>query len=230
MNIVVTGSEGRMGIRLRHLIERDPDLNLKAGWDKKKGSSDFKTFLGKNVDAVVDFSSPVLFSEALSWCEQNQVAFLSGTTGLSQKDERRMTECSKKIPLFWASNMSMGVALLMESLKVFSQFCEDFDFQIEEFHHRYKQDQPSGTALSLQKSLEHIVRRPLPEVLSVRGGGVFGVHKIWALSEGESLCFEHTALNRDIFASGALKVLKWLVKKSPGLYGMSDFLSEERKK
>lgn len=228
IRILVIGSKGRMGTRVINLIKKDSDLHFEAGWDRKENSFDVESLSRKNINGVVDFSSSELFFKALSWSVENKVAFVSGTTGFSEREKKKMQEASKAIPFFWASNMSLGLALLKESLKVFSQFHKDFDFQIEEFHHRGKKDKPSGTALTLQEELLDVTGESLPEVLSVRGGGVFGVHRVWALAEGETLCFEHTALNRDLFASGALKVLKWLVHKSPGFYSMKDFFKEKK--
>ena len=230
IRVLVVGSKGRMGHRVREQIKENSDFCFQAGWDRKEGSLSKRSFSPKEIDGVVDFSSPELFSEALAWSTQNQIPFVSGTTGFSEREKKQMEESSKKIPLFWASNMSLGVALLMESLKAFASFHEDFDFQIEEFHHKNKKDKPSGTALSLQEELETLNgKKNLPEVLSVRGGGVFGVHRVWAFSKEETLCFEHTALSRDLFASGALKALRWLVHQAPGFYSMKNFFKEKKK-
>ena len=217
-----------MGKSLKTLIEEDQLLNLKAGFDQKGKDSKLKNLSPKSVDIVIDFSSPRLFSQMLSWSSENQLPFLSGTTGISSYDENQMKKHSQNIPLFWASNMSLGVALLQESLNVFSGWGKKFDFQIEEFHHKQKKDKPSGTALTLQEKLKTVTDQDQPEALSVRGGDVFGIHKVWAFSKGEVLCFKHTALSRDIFASGALDVAKWLVKKEAGFYSMKDYLKFQK--
>ena len=35
----------------------------------------------------------------------------------------------------------------------------------------------------------------------------------------------HQALNRDVFAHGALAAAEWLIGKGPGLYSMNDLIS-----
>ena len=123
--------------------------------------------------------------------------------------------------------MSLGVAVLNQALELCSQL-EGFDFQIEEFHHKRKKDNPSGTAITLQENLEKATERKLPPPIGMRGGGLFGIHKVWAFSEEEALLFEHQALNRAVFARGALKAARWLSQQEPGLYGMKDVLQKEK--
>ncbi|MBK7845322.1 MAG: hypothetical protein IPJ71_16845 [Bdellovibrionales bacterium] len=76
----------------------------------------------------------------------------------------------------------------------------------------------------IQDKLENTLGRKLPEPLSGRGGGIFGIHKVWVMAEEELLVFEHTALNRRIFARGAIGCASWLLNQKAGLYGVSDML------
>ena len=100
-----------------------------------------------------------------------------------------------------------------------------FDFQIEELHHNRKKDNPSGTAITLQNELAAVTKTQPPKPIGIRGGGIFGVHKVWAMSDEEVLCFEHQALNRTVFARGAVRAAQWLVKKKKsGLYSMKEVL------
>ena len=68
------------------------------------------------------------------------------------------------------------------------------------------------------------MNKKLPEPLAIRGGGIFGVHKIFAMSDQEVLTFEHTALNRTVFAIGAVQAAIWIAKQKPGLYQIRDVL------
>ncbi len=182
-----------------------------------------KDLSAKKLDVMIDFSNPDAMSEALKWCVKNKVAFLGGTTGISNAQEKEMIAAAKVIPVFWASNFSVGVALMTEMLNVFSKH-KEFDFQIEELHHRHKKDRPSGTAKSLQKALQKVVSKALPEPVSIRGGEIFGIHKVWAMSPSETITIEHTALNRSVFAKGAIRAAAWLSEQEPGNYTMRDLL------
>ncbi len=60
----------------------------------------------------------------------------------------------------------------------------------------------------------------------MRAGGIFGVHKVYAASDEEMIMFEHTALNRTVFAKGALVGASWLMNQSKnGVYSLEDVIS-----
>lgn len=221
IKVGLVGSSGRMGQEIARLVELSPrcELYLTIGrndqWDKERCSK---------VDVWIDFSSPEALFSVLKLAAQFKKPVVCGTTGLGVKEKKLLSSYSKKIPVLWSSNMSLGVAVLNEAIKALSAVSH-FDFQIEEIHHIRKKDKPSGTAITLQENLSEVVQKKLPEPVAIRGGGVFGVHKIFAMSDEEMLVFEHSALNRTVFARGAVEAAEWLVRqKKPGLYGMRDVL------
>lgn len=227
IRVALLGSTGKMGAEILKAAESlKKNLEISAHVSRKK-TSDKKSVLLKDVsraDVLVDFSNPEAMSLALKWCVKNRVPFVSGTTGISPAQEKELIAAAKTIPVFWASNFSLGIALVSEMLNVFSEFNE-FDFQIEELHHIHKKDSPSGTAKSLHSALKKVVKKDLPDPVAIRGGGIFGIHKIWAMSPSENITIEHTALNRSVFAEGALKATLWLVDQKPGKYTMRDLIA-----
>lgn len=48
---------------------------------------------------------------------------------------------------------------------------------------------------------------------SVRGGNIVGKHQVLFFNENETIEIKHTAHSRSIFAEGALKAAKFLVKQ-----------------
>ena len=208
--IALMGSSGKMGQELKQLILLRPkELRLVER--------------DQSADVLIDFSSPEGLLDAIKWSVKNKTPLVSGTTGIGPKEERALKAAAQKIAVFWTSNFSMGIALVSIMLKHFQE-AEDFDFQIEEFHHRHKKDRPSGTAKTLQKELQKYVHQKLPEPVAIRGGEIFGIHKVWAMSSSENILIEHTALNRSVFAKGALKAALWLTQQAPGNYTMRDLL------
>lgn len=178
------------------------------------------------VDLVIDFSSPDMTVEALNWSVKQKVAFLSGTTGLSEGVHQKLREASSKIPVLWSANMSVGIALLTKMLRVLSS-AEGFDIQVQEIHHKRKVDAPSGTALHLQRVIESTVGRALPQPTSVRGGGLFGEHQVLIMGEEEWISLEHHALNRTVFARGALQAAEFLFRQPPGLYSFEEVMDRK---
>lgn len=174
-------------------------------------------------DVVIDFTNQEAFSENLSISLKNKKPFISGTTGLSKKQFDSLTKAAKTIPVLWSSNMSLGVCVLNQMIKNLKAINE-YDFYVEETHHSQKKDAPSGTALTIQKTLENAIGKKVKDTISIRGGGVFGQHRVLALGPEETLLIQHDALNRTVFARGAMVCAKWILNKKPGHYSIEDIL------
>jgi 4-hydroxy-tetrahydrodipicolinate reductase len=88
-----------------------------------------------------------------------------GTTGFSKEDLKEIESLTKTIPCVLASNMSLGVNLLLKVLQDIARVLgDDYDIEIVEAHHRLKKDAPSGTALKMAQVIADAVNRNLEEV------------------------------------------------------------------
>ncbi len=226
--VFVSGYSGRMGQEVAGLLEDHSALKFAGGLAKaaEKSKSVVKSLPEKKpngVDLVIDFSLPTVFTKLLNFCRKNKLPLVSGTTGLDAKQLQSIETAGKEIPILWAPNMSLGVAVINEMIKNLESF-DEADFQIEEFHHNKKLDKPSGTALFLQKTLRKTVKKKVPRPLAIRGGGIYGIHKVHAMTDEEHIIIEHSALNRSVFARGAVRAASWLVDQSPGQYRLADLL------
>ena len=63
-------------------------------------------------------------------------------------------------------------------------------------------------------------------VHAVRGGTVTGEHDVCFFGPSERIRISHSAENRGVFASGAVRAAAWLEGKEPGLYSMDDVMGE----
>lgn len=261
IHLAVHGASGRMGQALLRAAPERPELRVTAAL-VRPGSGlverplrevlgaaapdlDFASALDPDVpiDVLVDFSGPHAFDAALALALQRRVAFVSGTTGLSTAQREALERAAASIPVLWASNFSLGVALLMRFARTAAQALPDWDCEIVEMHHRRKLDAPSGTALSLGEAVaagrgvaldERAVHgragqtgvRPLGDIgfHALRGGDVVGEHSVIFASDGERIELAHRAGNRDIFARGALLAAARLARLKPGCYVMDDVL------
>lgn len=229
LKIGIVGAAGKMGKELQRVIVEAGHIPFLGIYNTKKPEGFLhiaNTWLNKHgseVDLWIDFSLPENFDQSLKAMTNFKKPIVSGTTGLSDAQRDHLHLAAKTVALLWSSNMSVGIAFLNRLLTNFSSI-KNFDFQIEELHHRNKKDAPSGTAKALQENLEAAVGKPIPPAVSIRGGGIFGIHRIWAMSDQEIITIEHQALNRKVFAEGALRAGLALVNKSPGLYSMKDLI------
>jgi 4-hydroxy-tetrahydrodipicolinate reductase len=224
LKVVVVGATGRMGQEICELLsESSLEIVGKIGKSGEDVISDISK-LKAQADVVIDFSTPELLAKIANWCEKNETPLVSGTTGFAKAEKSQLEKLSKKVPVLWAPNMSLGIAILSRLIENLSEMWPQADYQIEELHHRNKKDIPSGTALSLQEVLEKKNGLKLKEPVSIRGGGIFGIHKLWAMGEEETITIEHTALNRRVFAKGAIQAAQWIVGQRAGMYTIQDVL------
>ncbi len=180
------------------------------------------------VQVWIDFSSAAGLSELLRATEKFKTPIVSGSTGLAPADFIRLKKLAKKRSLFWAANMSPGLWAFRQAMQGLASISE-FDFAIEEIHHTQKKDRPSGTAKTLQADLEKIINKKIQAPTSFRLGGVFGIHTLYAASSNEIITMQHQALNRTVFAEGALRASLWLVGQKVGFYSMDDMFLKQKK-
>lgn len=231
LKVAVLGANGRMGKEIAEILNQSKPAEASLGIVRKGKAEGFKKSANslvekdfKDIDVIIDFSSIEAMPLNISFAVKEEIPMVSGITGIGSKEQISLEKAAKKIPLLWAPNMSLGVAALAKALESLAAI-KDFDFQVEEFHHNKKKDSPSGTALFIQQHLEKAVGKKCPTPLSIRGGGIFGIHKVYAMSDNEVITFEHSALNRRLFAEGAVKAALWLARQKKGLYQMQDLMS-----
>jgi 4-hydroxy-tetrahydrodipicolinate reductase len=181
------------------------------------------------VTALIDFSVPEAVLKNIRAAAELPVNLVIGTTGWHhQLDEARQIVEKSGIGLVYGSNFSLGVNLFYQIVERAAQLLSAFDSYdpfIEESHHKFKKDAPSGTALTLQKLLaKEYDERPVP-VTSVRAGYIPGTHEVSFDSAVDTIRLEHTARSREGFAEGALLAAKWIAGRK-GFYEFREVLEE----
>ncbi len=173
-------------------------------------------------DVAIDFSLPEGFDPVLALCVARGRALVSGTTGLAQAQREALAAASATIPVLWASNYSVGVAVLSELVERAAAALRGWDCDIVESHHVHKKDAPSGTALSLGEAAVHGGAEP--RYASLRAGDIVGEHMVQFATQGERIELVHRATNRDIFARGALQAASRLNGRAPAEYTLRGLL------
>ena len=232
LRVLVHGATGRMGQALLRLCAESPDRYDVVGAVSRRPSQrvidGVPQFAAAELngapafDVAIDFSLPDAFDRILALCVSRKAAFVSGTTGLSDAQRQALDAAGQSIPLAWASNFSLGVAVLHELVARAAQALPGWDCDIVEAHHARKQDAPSGTAKTLGQSAEQ--GGATPRFTSIRAGDIVGEHSVQFTGPGERVELVHRAGNRDIFARGALHAASRLVGRAPGVYGIRDLL------
>jgi 4-hydroxy-tetrahydrodipicolinate reductase len=193
------------------------------------------------VDVFLDFSLPAGTERMLQIAGDR--ALVIGTTGLSEAQLAALDAHAQRAPVVLAPNFSTGVTVLLELVQLAAKVLGSYDAEIVEAHHRHKRDAPSGTALALARALAearqvslddracygregHVGARPAGEIgiHAVRAGDIVGEHTVMLAGPGERVELRHVATSREAFVGGALRAVRWVHDKPPGLYGMRDVL------
>ncbi|HLG20311.1 MAG TPA: 4-hydroxy-tetrahydrodipicolinate reductase [Bdellovibrionota bacterium] len=264
IRVVVLGALGRMGRAILDAMATDRNFHLKGAVVREKATQKGATLekhglkvwgdaplhgslasVATRNDVVIDVTKADAVTRNLLWAAKSRIPYVLAVTGLDVKTQKLIQQASKKIPIVAASNFSMGVAVLDEVAWIAAALLPEADIEIVESHHRYKKDAPSGTAMSLARSIvssaqrnqQIIFGRPRKgerkkgsiTIHSVRGGDTIGEHRIHLFLDGERIELTHIAASRAIFARGALRAARFVVGRRPGLYTMHDVLGLGRK-
>jgi len=179
-------------------------------------------------DLLIDFTLPAGTLAAARWCSAQQVALLSGVTGLSDDVRAALATTASEVPVLWSPNLSLGLNLLAELAgRAAAVLDPETPVLIEDIHHQWKKDAPSGTALMLGATIAAQRSGATDAVAyrSLREGEVIGEHTVRFRMAGETVELVHKAQDRSIYALGALTAGRWLVRQPPALYTARDWLA-----
>lgn len=229
--LLIHGANGRMGQTLQRLAEEASGCQVVAAVSRKVGPrvvDGIPQFAASELqgapafDTAIDFSLPEGFDAILGLCLARGKPLVSGTTGLSDVQLAALDAASTRIPLVWASNFSLGIAVLHDLVERAARVLPGWDCDIVEAHHTRKLDAPSGTALTLGAAAGQ--GGATPHYASIRAGDIVGEHLVQFTTAGERIELVHRAGTRDIFARGALHVARAIQGRSPGRYRVADLL------
>lgn len=235
MKAIVIGA-GKMGAMIESVLEQEGSSVLAMGDCLHPQAVEEKL---PEADVLLDFSHRDNLNWYLPLALRYGVPAVIGTTGFTPEDLAEIEKASETIPVFFASNYSLGVALLrVLCAKASNVLRNSWDMEIIETHHHQKKDAPSGTALSLLDAIDpnhefnHIFGRQGAcgargheiGIHAVRGGTVPGDHTVCFFGDEEEIRLSHHAQSRRIFASGAVQAAHFLQGRAPGLYDMDSLL------
>ncbi len=235
IKLAVSGCHGRMGQRITYLALEDKLFKVTTLFEHKDHpkakepieniaiSTDSSAL--KNCKVLIEFTTPQATLEHLEACAKYKVGMVIGTTGLNEAQIKKIKSTSKKIPIVFSSNMSVGVNVLFKLTELAAKkLGQTYSMKIIEAHHIHKKDAPSGTAKTLAQVAEAASKQKIQDIQSIREGEIIGDHTIFFESGEDLLSIAHHAKTRDIFAKGALVAAKFVAKKKTGLFDMQDVL------
>ena len=246
MRILVSGLKGFMGNEVAKLaLKGYRGAELAGGVDPAEGETSVPCAgsfaeAQTDVDVVVDFSHHSNTKDLLAFAVANRLPLVLATTGQTEEERAAIAKAAESIPLFFAANYSLGVALLVELARKAAAAMPDAEIEIVEIHHDRKVDAPSGTALALAEAIRgvrpectiHTGRSGMGKrepneigIQAVRMGNVVGIHEVMIGTQNQTITLKHEAHSRALFAEGALAAADFLIGKPAGLYDMNSLLA-----
>ena len=239
-HVGISGARGRMGRAVSQVLDAREDVMVAARFDWGE-TPDLSL-----CDVVIDFSTAEASVALAKQCaERGGPALVIGSTGFTPEQEAEIAAAAEKVAIVRSGNFSLGVNILIGLVEhaALRLDARDWDIEITEAHHRRKVDAPSGTALMLGEAaaagrdaeLSELRTRPYDGVSgqreagkigfsSIRAGGIVGEHTVLFASDDEVISLSHSAIDRSLFAKGAVVAAAWVRTRKPGLYDMQDVL------
>ncbi|HEV2081481.1 MAG TPA: 4-hydroxy-tetrahydrodipicolinate reductase [Brevundimonas sp.] len=240
LHVGISGARGRMGRAVSAALDARDDVVVAARFDRGE-TPDLS-----RCDVVIDFSTPEASLELAEACaERGGPALVIGSTGFTPEQLAGIEAAAEKVAVVRSGNFSLGVNILIGLVEHAAQRLDgrDWDVEVLEAHHRRKVDAPSGTALMLGQAvangrdvdLDAVRAAPRDGVgqprkegeigfAALRAGGIIGEHSVIFASEDETVTLSHSAVDRSLFAKGAVVAAAWVRSRKPGLYDMQDVL------
>lgn len=259
IRVIIVGCNGKMGQMVVSTIKTQSDFQVVAGVDlaSERLINDFPVYKhiyeidekvdiiktddikidDIKVDVIIDFSHPTNLDELLTYATGQKIPLVIGTTGFKLEELQLIREAASIIPIFQDGNFSYGVSVINELLEELKEKLAGYDLDIIEYHHREKQDAPSGTALMWANTLnkndtyqylfDKNKKRAKKSIgfSSVRAGTIPGTHIVMFSGEDEMIEIKHTAFSKKIFALGAIKAVRFILHQKVGLYQMKDLMA-----
>ena len=240
MRAVICGANGAMGKLICDIL--GDEVVGKVSIDGANNVP--KTFdeLGAvEADVVVDFSHHTAIAEVLAYAKEIGAAAVIGTTGHTPEEKALIHAAAEEIPVFFAGNVSLGIAVLCRLVKQAASYFPDADIEIVEIHHTRKVDAPSGTAHMLFNAVKEVRPEAVENcgrsgegkrtknevgVHALRMGNVVGIHEVHICTPSQTLTLRHEAGSRAMLAEGAVDAARFMEGKGPGLYDMESILNQ----
>lgn len=247
MKILINGIGGHMGREVAKLAQAGyRGAELAAGADVSAPTdlpvpcaADIRE-ADANVDCIVDFSHHACTNALLEFAVSHHLPLVLATTGQTEEERAAIAAAAREIPLFFAANYSLGIALLIELAKKTAAAMPDAEIEIIEKHHDRKLDAPSGTALAIAEAIREV--RPAatihngrsgqgkrtPEEIgihAIRMGNIVGEHEVLVGTQNQTISLKHEAHSRALFAEGALAAAEFICGKPAGLYDMKSMIA-----
>jgi 4-hydroxy-tetrahydrodipicolinate reductase len=223
MRILVLGAGKTGKLVAEAATERGHSVYVLDAKENKEAAALTMPFV-TGFDVVIDFTAPEAVIQNMRACLATGAKMVIGTTGWYDRlaDMRGLAE-RKQAALLYGTNYSIGVQVMLQLAAKMGESLKDsgYAFTVEETHHTSKLDSPSGTAITLAKTVEKATGLSNVPITAKREGDAAGTHVLVAKSEADRMELRHDSFSRRGFAEGAVRAAEWLSTRT-GCYDFQD--------
>ena len=238
MRAVICGANGAMGKLICEIL--GDEVVGKVSVDGANNvPKTFEELGAMAADVVIDFSHHTAIADVLAYTKKIGAAAVIGTTGHTPEEKELIYAAAEEMPVFYAGNVSLGIAVLCRLVKQAAAYFPEADIEIVEVHHTRKVDAPSGTAHMLFNAIKEVRpnayencgrsgegKRTRDEIgiHALRLGNVVGIHEVHINTGNQTLVLKHESGSRAMLADGAVAAARFMEGKAAGLYDMECIL------
>lgn len=211
MKIALLGN-GKTGSKIVELAQKDVVIFDSKNLPTREKLSTF--------DIIISFLPGNSFIEYIPMLLETKKSMVIGSTGFSFPQDLNKKLEENHLTWIHGTNFSLGMIVvknLIKRLHEVDHILKTRSFTLHEVHHTKKLDAPSGTALSMKEWLNEDC-----EITSERTGDVIGYHELTLDTGNEKIKISHEALDRKLFAEGALWAAELIYQKKT-TYGLLTF-------
>tara|TARA_A100001015_G_scaffold261992_1_gene307866 strand:+ start:1570 stop:2307 length:738 start_codon:yes stop_codon:yes gene_type:complete len=236
IRVLVNGAKGNMGSASVQAIENDPDLTCVATADVASNLAD--VIQDSTPDVVLDFTHPDVVFSNVSMVLQSGIHAVVGTTGLTDVQLASLNDMANQhhVGALICPNFAIGAILMMQFATTAARYLKDVS--IIEYHHPYKADAPSGTAIKtvdmmtddvsdINEQANQLKQTERTEgcigglykrvpIHSIRMNGYIASQEVLMGAPGQRLSIRHDSMDRASFMPGVCLALK----KAPTIQGL----------
>jgi len=232
---------GKMGKEIERMLISRKHLVVA----KVKSAIERDELIVKDIDVVIEFSTPSAAKKNIEFCLKNQLPIIVGTTGNWYDSLPELTKlCDNESGLLvHGTNFSIGVNIFFAiNAKLAEMMNADLGYNahVREIHHTEKKDAPSGTGITIADDIiannknyvawENVNKSQISNanilgLESERFPDVPGTHIVTYENEIDKIELIHTAKNRKGFALGSVLAAEWSVNKE-GVFSIKDVMPD----
>jgi 4-hydroxy-tetrahydrodipicolinate reductase len=230
IRLAIIGASGRLGQLITAHAAADPRFELTAllvaqgsalhAQPSSVGGLTYAATLDRAADVIIDVSVPTALARTINLASAARAALVCGVTGFDAPALASLARLAQTHAVLHTHNFSRGVVVLKHLSTLSAKLLgPSVDVGVLDIHHRHKRDAPSGTAISLEAALRAGGATEVQHA-ALRLGTVVGEHQVQFAAAAEEIILTHRALDRAVFALGALDAAAWIAGKAPGQYAI----------